>query len=177
MIKTGEGSYSGMDEPFKFDSERGIITGTKTGTRLFMFAVLPNSVALAKIFDTFGSGAAVMLQVLGKGYGSGLFSSLNKVWASPQDIISFLVEASRNLGWGKALMTGDMEKGTLLNLEMQNCVMCENLKRSGESSCYFLGGVVQGILEQMYGDQFFFKEERCKCKGDSDCTFVFRRSI
>lgn len=166
-----------MDEAFKFDHERGIINGAKTGARLFILAVLPNSAAVAKMFDTFGSGAAVMLQILGKAYGSAFFPTLRKVSANPQEIIEFLVEASRNLGWGKALMTGDMIQGTVLNLEMQNCAMCENLEQTGESACYFLGGVVQGILEQMYGDQFFVKEEGCRCKGDSNCTFVFRRSI
>ncbi|MBI4257841.1 MAG: hypothetical protein HY619_02705 [Thaumarchaeota archaeon] len=172
----GVASEGSMDRAFKFDLGRGVITGTKTDTRLFMFAALPNSVALAKIFETFKSGAAVMLHVLGKGYGSAVFTTVRKAGSTPQEMISFLVDASRNLGWGRAIVSGDMAKGTELRLEMQDCVICENLWQSGEPRCYFLGGVVQGMLEQIFSDEFSFTELECRSKGDYSCKFVFRRN-
>lgn len=116
---------------FKLDFEKGIIKDISTDARVFMLALVPNSVSLLNMFRIFGTGGAVILQILEKGYGRGIYLNLRRAGSSPEAILNFLEKACRMSGWGNAEVSGNIFSGTGLRVEVRDCVSCEGWKMTG----------------------------------------------
>lgn len=70
----------------------------------------------------------------------------------------------------------EYEKDKLVVFQIEECADCYGIGNLGTNVCYYSGGAIAGILEDLFGKSVGFIESKCYAKGDSCCEFRYNIS-
>ncbi len=79
-----------------------------------------------------------------------------------------------NLGYGKFKIDELDASGKTVTVSTPNSFEVDTKRQSGESSCFFLLGYLEGIFSELLSSQLRGIETSCKGKGDSACVFQIK---
>jgi predicted hydrocarbon binding protein len=90
--------------------------------------------------------------------------------------LGFLQDLFKNLMICMIVKVEQGDDNILLHID--ECAFCTKKKTiiNNERKCYFLTGLISGILSKGLNAQYVGKEIRCRNIGDSFCVFEFSRS-
>lgn len=67
----------------------------------------------------------------------------------------------------------EYEKDKLVVFQIEECADCYGIGNLGMNVCYYGGGAIAGVLEDLLGRSVGFIESKCYAKGDSCCEFSY----
>jgi hypothetical protein len=67
----------------------------------------------------------------------------------------------------------EFEKDKLVVCQIEECAECYGIGNLGMTVCYFGGGAIAGILEELLERSVGFVESKCYAKGDACCEFRY----
>ena len=130
---------------------------------------------LTNLRELMGSGGAVIIYELGKGYGRPRFirilgaQGVQYMDAHPE----YAVQILSAMGWGKMALTHfDREKGTV-TIVMEDGFECKGQTSSTPHS-QFIRGVLAGAASAALRREIECEERRCVAMGDAFCEFLLR---
>ena len=135
------------------------------------------------LHERFGSGAWIILRGMGQSSGQFIAKQVKMTAAAaptssqettPGELFTSLSKLAAIVGWGKVSIWGDLSSGREVVVTIRNCPFCEQLRVTGEEECYFYAGVVQGVVDELYGGSHNARETRCRAKMGDVCEIIAR---
>jgi predicted hydrocarbon binding protein len=163
-------------EPIYVNLEEGIILDGKGGSRIFILGIGGWESIRQELDSTFLTGADVILQRMGYGYGTSIGKGIKRrggqIEADPYPLLKSIVLRS---GWGRCgLKSGDLSKGEA-RVAIKDCFFCATSSITGALACYFVAGALNGMIDQLTAFSHRVVEDKCRAKGDPFCEFVVER--
>jgi predicted hydrocarbon binding protein len=163
-------------EPIYINLDDGIIQDEGVGSRVVVMDMGGWEAIKQELDSTFLTGAAVILQRMGYGYGKSLGRMM--IEKSPQqqaDPYPTMKAVIMRSGWGRSgLMSGDLSKGSA-RIALKDCFFCSASSVSGVTDCYFLAGALNGMLDEFTAIAHRVVEDKCRAKSDVFCEFLVER--
>ncbi|MEM1558008.1 MAG: V4R domain-containing protein [Thermoproteota archaeon] len=142
------------------------------GERSFTLRVESFGAILKRLYEKFGTGAAVILYEMGLGMGESKFKSVvNRYHVDKQTALKIILAERSAKGWCIAQLE-DFNKNNVV-VVAKELFECLPFKDSQEKQIsQFFRGYLAGIFQQLYGKNVNVTETECIAKGDSFCRFV-----
>jgi len=143
-----------------------------SGERSFTFRVETFGGILERLYDRFGTGAAVILYEMGVAAGESKAKSVLKKYRLDRLKTLKLIMAERAAkGWCIAdVVEFDSKRVTLVVKELFECMSFKGKQESVAS--HFFRGYLTGLLRQIFNKDVSVTEVECIAKGDASCKFV-----
>jgi predicted hydrocarbon binding protein len=143
------------------------------GTEWILMRVEALQGMMQEVNKTLGTGACVVWYLGGKGAGKSLAGIIQKRTQSDdmQEIWRKIVEIYGRCGWGKVQPIMFRQETSEFLIRIYDNAFVKGI-RSQTSSCYYVKGLLEGILEQLTGKHAKSEEIKCMAKGDPYCEFV-----
>jgi predicted hydrocarbon binding protein len=125
------------------------------------------------LFDTFKSGAGVILFNMGVGYSKKLGETIGKLRLETGEALETMQMLARAAGWGRMTLR-------MVDESMAECTVTRSafiVRRSdiGPTSCHFLEGVLAGVASELFSAKYKAKETVCGSSGSAVCKFLVER--
>ena len=161
-----------------YEFQTGAITRKVSNARVFLLSARSWGIIQQNMFLTFSSGAAVVLQEMGKAYGQDLAKEAKRWSRHPSEALRALQSLAGVSGWGTVTLRGDPIYESGLTISVDGCVFCSELPptKTADGVCYFLRGVLRGLTDGLYGGSHEVKETTCAVRGEDKCTFRVTRA-
>ncbi|MBO3769542.1 MAG: V4R domain-containing protein [Thermoproteota archaeon] len=142
------------------------------GERSFTFRVETFGGILKRLYDKFGTGAAVILYEMGVAAGESKAKSMMKKHRLDKLKMLKLTMAERAAkGWCIAEVTEFTSKNvTLVVKELFECLPFKDKQENAVSQ--FFRGYLAGLLRQLFNKDVAVTEVECVAKGDATCKFI-----
>jgi len=143
-----------------------------SGERSFTFRVETFGGILKRLYDKFGTGAAVILYEMGMAAGESKAKSIMKKYHTDKLKILKLVLAERAAkGWCIAEVEEFGSKRIVFKVrELFECLPFQGKQENAVSQ--FFRGYLTGLLRQILNKDVSVTEAECIAKGDAACRFV-----
>ncbi|MEM1557218.1 MAG: V4R domain-containing protein [Thermoproteota archaeon] len=143
-----------------------------SGERSFTFRVETFGGILKRLYDKFGTGAAVILYEMGVAAGESKAKSIIKKYRLDKLKTLKLIMAERAAkGWCLAEVTEfSSKKITLMVKELFECMPFQGKQENAVSQ--FFRGYLTGLLRQIFNKDVSVTEVECIAKGDAACKFI-----
>jgi len=144
----------------------------RLGTEWVLIRVETLHGMMEEVEKILGSGAALVWYTAGKGAGRSLAHMIKKTMDTSDllRVSRFIVGFYGNCGWGRGeIVSWRPEKGEFIFQVWDNVFAKKD--SSNTSSCYFLKGFIEGVLEELIGRRVRTEETKCISKGDECCEF------
>jgi predicted hydrocarbon binding protein len=166
-----EGSTASVYEKPKRKRVRGVIR--HLGTEWILMRVETLQGMRREVCKALGTGANVVCYLAGKGAGKSLAELLQRRTKSGtiQEAYEKVAEIYERCGWGVMQSVMFRQKTGEFLIRIHNNAFSRGI-RSRTSSCYYLKGLLEGILEQLTGKCARSEETKCMTKGDEYCEFI-----
>jgi predicted hydrocarbon binding protein len=161
-----------------YEFQTGAIKRRVSNARVFLVSARSWSIIQQNMFLTFSSGAAVVLQEMGRAYGADMAKEGKRWSPHPPDALRALQSLAGVSGWGTVTLRGDPIYESGLTIAVDGCVFCSELPlaKTGDGACHFLRGIIKGLTDGLYEGSHDVKETTCMARGDGRCTFRVTRS-
>jgi predicted hydrocarbon binding protein len=93
---------------------------------------------------------------------------------SDEEIVSFMCNMGREIGWGNFEVEGFDKDGRELVVVVRNSAFAEAYGSAGGGVCHMIRGVMAGMAAGIFGGDVTSEETHCRAKGDDLCRFVIR---
>jgi len=166
-----EGSTAWVYKRRKRRRARGIIK--QLGTEWILMRVETFQEMRREVSKVLGTGASVIWYLAGKGAGRSLANLIQRRTKTNtlQEIYEKVAEIYERCGWGSLQSVMFRQKTGEFLLRIHNNAFARGV-RSQTSSCYYVKGLLEGILEQLTGRHSKSEETKCVAKGDAYCEFI-----
>ena len=156
---------------YAFDVKEGLITNKKLGLRSFVLGAREWNSLVEKMYDTFRTGAEVILFDAGKSYGHSALEAERD--SSTEATIDLLSREAQEAGWGQVTVSSDSPGE--INVRVRKCVFCVDARNPDQRQvgCYFLRGVISGYASTLFNQQNHVDETHC---GNDYCEFRVKLS-
>ncbi|MEM3713310.1 MAG: V4R domain-containing protein, partial [Thermoproteota archaeon] len=143
-----------------------------SGERSFTFRVETFGGILKRLYDKFGTGAAVILYEMGVAAGESKAKSMIKKHRLDKLKMIKLTMAERAAkGWCIAEVAEFSSKNvTLMVKDLFECLPFKGKQENSVSQ--FFRGYLAGLLRQIFNKDVTVTEVECVAKGDAACKFV-----
>lgn len=133
---------------------------------------------MKEVEKVLGTGASLVWYMAGKGAGKSLIKTMRKELETKdlRKICNFLISFYESCGWGRGEITSWHPGKGKLTLQIWDNAFAEK-NSSNISSCYFLKGFIEGVLEELIGRNVKAEELKCISKGDGYCEFVISVNV
>lgn len=128
-----------------------------------------------KMYDSFQSGASVILYEMGLGYGELMGRRMKEIGTSRLQIVKDLIELGKTHGYGefstpflKMIISGIRGEPTV---RLENSFFASAVGSTGKTECYLIAGIIAGANQILFNRKFTCAEEKCLSKGDPYCEF------
>ena len=149
---------------------------SRRGRRMIVFSAEIFSQALAKLYELFSSGAALILYEVGQKHGQEMASALKTmaeeagVLLKPAQLIDLTLRYLQSCGW--AIFHLKIASEAPLEAEVQAEELFEPMARFGKGfGCDLFRGELAGIFNTAYDKKVKVQEIACVAKGAPICTF------
>jgi len=142
------------------------------GERSFTFRVESFGAILKRLYEKFGTGAAVILYEMGLGMGESKFKSVvSKYRVDKQTAVKIILAERSAKGWCIAQLENFNKNGAVIVAkELFECLPFRDNQERPISQ--FFRGYLAGVFQQLYGKNVNVIETECIAKGDSSCRFI-----
>jgi predicted hydrocarbon binding protein len=143
-----------------------------SGERSFTFRVETFGSMLARLYERFGTGAAVILYEMGIAAGESKAKSVTKKYRLDKlKTLKLILEERSAKGWCMAEIVEFSSKKVMLVVnDLFECVPFKGKQENAVSQ--FFRGYLTGICRQIYGKDISVTETECVAKGDAACKFM-----
>jgi predicted hydrocarbon binding protein len=143
------------------------------GTQWILMSVEAFQGMMTEVNKIFGTGASVVWHLAGKGAGKSLANLMGKKAKSDSilDVCKKIAELYERCGWGKVQPIILRQKTSEFLIRIYNNAFARGIQ-SQTLSCYYIKGLLEGILEQLIGKHARSEETKCISKGDPYCEFI-----
>jgi hypothetical protein len=146
-----------MASELLFDPHTATYRSKQTGWRVLQMSSEVWTSLQDGLYRKFSTGASLIILEMGFSYGGVLFDSLSRSAMSQPDSDALdgqdLCRLMFKEGWGKVVLSGDLEKGSRLSFVIRSCVFCEG-KDSLDHKCNFIRGIALGLSTGVYAKQY-----------------------
>jgi len=127
---------------------------------------------MKRLYEKFGTGAAVVLYEMGIGLGESKFNSIvNDYKVNKQKAVRVILAERSAKGWCIAKLEKLNNRGAVvLAQDLFECMPFRNSQDKPISQ--FFRGYLTGVFKQLYGNNVSVFESECIAKGDKACRFV-----
>ena len=148
------------------------------GKRMIIFSAEIFSQVLDRLYELLSSGAALILQEMGKKHGEEMTLALKtmaeeaNLTLQPIGLVELMLRYLQSCGW--AVFRLRVVKEEPLDVEVEAQELFEPLalhEKSAEFGCNLFKGELIGIFSAAYGKKVKVEETSCKAKGASACIF------
>jgi hypothetical protein len=141
--------------------------------RAAVFKATTMRIAIQKLWDVFGTGAATILWEIGRAAGELEAQEMKeKLRLNQIEAVKYILEEKRANGWFVGELADIKTSPTRLVLTVENSFECEHKgSKQGEPRSFFLKGYLGSYISSVFEKQLKIKETRCKAKGDNFCEF------
>lgn len=122
--------------------------------------------------STSKAAADALLWHIGNRYGLALSRRTKEMGKTADEGMAILVLAAQKSGWGKISLENRIKKDATIKVSFENCAFCEGMHGESSVSCYFLAGILSGIAQGMFGEEFSARETECRAVGGNHCNFL-----
>jgi predicted hydrocarbon binding protein len=122
-----------------------------------------------ELFEQFQSGASVILYRMGEGYAKKVSEAFPKLGLSPEEVMLAVKRLGYIAGWGKFQF--DLSNPDSVDCTVEDCAFVLRRKDAGDTTCYFLSGILGTIGTQIYGKKYIAREMTCAASGGPMCRF------
>jgi predicted hydrocarbon binding protein len=169
-----------VEDFFELDFGRGVLRNKHDKRRVFIIGAKAFRTIQEGLYARFSTSAGGILHQMGRSYGEALAG--NQL-LSEQDthvgIIADLQVLAKVAGWGKISINGDFLLDDEVKLIVDDCVFCTATSSSNahvdKPRCHFLVGIVQGIVDRLFPEQFIASESKCMYLEDVYCEITLLR--
>ncbi|MEM1554014.1 MAG: V4R domain-containing protein [Thermoproteota archaeon] len=142
------------------------------GERSFTLRVESFGAILKRLYEKFGTGAAVILYEMGLGMGESKFKSVvSKYRVDKQTAVKIILAERSAKGWCIARLEEFNNKNVVVFA--QDLFECLPFRDNHDRPIsQFFRGYLAGIFQQLYGKNVNVIETECIAKGDKLCKFV-----
>ncbi|MBO3799992.1 MAG: hypothetical protein FGF52_02905 [Candidatus Brockarchaeota archaeon] len=144
------------------------------GERSFTLRVESFGAILKRLYEKFGTGAAVILYEMGLGMGESKFKSVVSNYRVDKQTAVKIILAERSAkGWCISRLDEFNSKGAVvLAKDLFECMPFRDRQERPVSQLF--RGYLAGIFQQLYGKNVNVTETECIAKGDNVCKFVIQ---
>ncbi len=144
------------------------------GERSFTLRVESFGAILKRLYEKFGTGAAVILYEMGIGMGESKFKSVvSKYHVDKQTAVKIILAERSAKGWCIARIEELNNKGAIVSAsELFECSPFRDNQDKPISQLF--RGYLAGIFQQLYGRNVSVTESECIAKGDKACRFIIQ---
>jgi len=144
------------------------------GERSFTLRVESFGAILKRLYEKFGTGAAVILYEMGIGMGESKFKSIvSKHKVNKETAVKIILAERSAKGWCIARMEELNNKGAIVSAsELFECSPFRDNQDRPISQLF--RGYLAGIFQQLYGRNVSVTESECIAKGDKVCRFIIQ---
>ncbi|MEM2275855.1 MAG: V4R domain-containing protein [Thermoproteota archaeon] len=145
---------------------------TVGGERSFTLRVESFGAILKRLYEKFGTGAAVILYEMGLGMGESKFKSVvNRYHVDKQTAVKIILAERSAKGWCITRLEELNTRGAIvLAQDLFECMPFRDKQDKPISQLF--RGYLTGIFQQLYGRNVSVTETECIAKGDNACKFV-----
>ncbi|MBO3769573.1 MAG: V4R domain-containing protein [Thermoproteota archaeon] len=142
------------------------------GERSFTLRVESFGALLKRLYEKFGTGAAVILYEMGVSLGESKVEGLVKKYKVDKQTALKIILAERSAkGWCIAeAEEANGKRAVIVARELFECLPFRNKQEKPVSQLF--RGYLAGIFQRLYGKSFTVSEVECIAKGDSVCRFL-----
>lgn len=115
--------------------------------------------------------ADALLWHVGNRYGLALSHRTLEMGRNLDEAIAILATAAQKSGWGKITIINNMITDETMEVLFENCAFCEGVTGENNPSCHFLAGILTGIAEGLFGEDFTAREIECRAVRGNICKF------
>ncbi|MGQ9479660.1 MAG: V4R domain-containing protein [Thermoproteota archaeon] len=146
------------------------------GERSFTLRVESFGAILKRLYEKFGTGAAVILYEMGISLGeSKIKGVLSRYGVDKQTALKIVLAERSAKGWCMAeLEDFNSREAVVVVRELFECMLFRNGQNKPVSQ--FFRGYLAGLFQYVYGKEVSITETRCIAKGDDACTFTIQVS-
>jgi len=147
---------------------------TVGGERSFTLRVDSFGAILKRLYEKFGTGAAVILYEMGLGMGESKFKSMvSKYRVDKQTAVKIILAERSAKGWCVARIGELNSRGAVVMVhDLFECMPFRNNQERPISQLF--RGYLTGLFQQLYGKNVTVTESECIAKGDNVCRFLIR---
>lgn len=153
-----------------------IVTGE--GDRAVFLRETTICIAIEKLWNVFGPGAATILWEMGRAAGEyEAKMAKERLKLSKLDAVKFLLADKRASGWYIGEIADATTVPVKLTIRAEHSPECEHRSsKHKEPRSYFLKGYLEGYVSFTFEKQLKIKESRCKARGDDFCEFQIQEA-
>jgi predicted hydrocarbon binding protein len=153
--------------------EKGELRDSFSNRRVIIFSCSAYRAMCDSLYDQFQSGAGVILYRMGEGYGRKLVKGMPELGLSKEDMVDALSKLSYVAGWGK--LTIKVSEDGSSDAVLEESAFTLRREGIGETTCYFMSGVLAGGASEIFGTVYKTQEMKCASRGESKvCRFTVR---
>lgn len=147
----------------------GMLKDRISSSHVFIFSRSAFRSMQGTLYDKFGSGAAVIMYEMGRGYGMKLGTGMLKRGLSPQMAFHEIEKFGYLAGWTDShfRVLGDKE----IECVARNSIFTIERPETKSKSCFFLAGALAGNVTSMLNTEFRAEETHCVVGGHELCKF------
>jgi len=170
-----------VEDFFELDFSKRILKNKRDERRVFISGAKAFATIQEGLYAQFPTDAPVILRQMGVSYGEALAkknqNSEDQNTSMEIGIIADLQVLAAVAGWGKISISGDIAHDSEVNVIVSDCFFCSfpPSYSSKGPRCYFLVGVVQGVVDQLFPEEFIASESKCTSTKDKFCEIALRR--
>ncbi|MEM2981434.1 MAG: V4R domain-containing protein [Thermoproteota archaeon] len=145
---------------------------TVGGERSFTLRVDSFGAILKRLYEKFGTGAAVILYEMGISLGESKAESVVKKYGvDKQTVLKIILTERAAKGWCLAEIEElNSKKARIMVHELFECLPFRGKQERPVSQLF--RGYLAGVFQKLYGKSFSVSEIDCIAKGDSVCRFL-----
>jgi predicted hydrocarbon binding protein len=145
---------------------------TVGGERSFTLRVDSFGAILKRLYEKFGTGAAVILYEMGISLGESKAESVaRKYRVDKQTAVKIILTERSAKGWCLAEIEElNSKKARIIVHELFECLPFKGKQERPVSQLF--RGYLAGVFQQLYGKSFSVSEVECIAKGDAVCRFL-----
>jgi predicted hydrocarbon binding protein len=151
-----------------------VLRDTLTNSRVMILSCSAYRCMCETLFDTFKSGAGVILYEMGFGYSRKLAETISKLQLSIADALQTMEMLARAAGWGR-LTVRMLDEDSRAECVVVKSAFVVRRNDIGPVSCHFLAGVLGGAASQLFDAKFKARETACASSGAQVCKFEIAR--
>lgn len=131
-----------------------------------------------RLFESFGSGAAVILYEMGLGYGRLMGKRVAQMGESKLRVYRKFMNRGKYQGAGQfdtpllEMIISGLKGEPVVRL--RDSFYATSAGRTGEAECYVMSGTIAGSSSIILNKEFDCKETMCISKGDPYCEFQLK---
>ena len=153
---------SSLEEMVKSDKETGTLMNAWIGSRVFIFGAQDRSSLRTDLESRYDTARLNILQQLGMRFGH----AFGRIGPKQGVVVATFFERAVvpigvAPGWGAAILScGDLSAGRA-RIKVDDYAFYSELGQKGTSSCGFVGGVLNGLVDVMIGKEHLIEESGC----------------